>query len=144
MLKRVFGDSPIKTMKEGKNLSKEEFISSKSWGLLASINLYGCDKEKITTPCIMRDFIKKLCAEIDMKPHGDTLIDKFAEGSLEGYSLMQFIETSSITIHFDDKIGDRAFIDIFSCKYFDAEKAGAFCKEYLQAGSIKYWVLPRD
>ena len=97
-------------------ITKEEYEAAKAWGLLASINLYGCNKEKITTPAIFKEFLAALTKEIDMKAHGEPLIDKFAEGHLEGYSVLQFIETSSITIHFDDKMGDRAFIDIFSCK----------------------------
>ena len=81
----------------------------------------------------MRLFITALCQEIGMKAYGEPMIEKFAEGHLEGYSVLQFIETSSITIHFDDKIGDRAFIDIFSCKYFDANQAKEFCRQYFEA-----------
>ncbi|MDP1709784.1 MAG: S-adenosylmethionine decarboxylase, partial [Candidatus Komeilibacteria bacterium] len=115
------------------SISREDYEAKSAWGLLASINLYGCNKEKITTPAVFRDFLNALTKEIDMKAYGEPLIEKFAEGHLEGYSVLQFIETSSITIHFDDKIGDRAFIDIFSCKYFDADKALAFCKNYFEA-----------
>ncbi len=114
-------------------ISAGEYEAAQAWGLLASINLYGCNKEKITTPAIFKEFLAALTKEIDMKAHGEPMIEKFAEGHLEGYSVLQFIETSSITIHFDDKIGDRAFIDIFSCKYFDADKAKAFCQNYFEA-----------
>jgi S-adenosylmethionine/arginine decarboxylase-like enzyme len=114
-------------------ISEQEYSSQKAWGLLATINLYGCDHSKIIDTECMKDFIKVLCKEIDMIPHGEPRIEKFAEGHLEGYSVLQFIETSSITIHFDDKIGDRAFIDIFSCKYFDTNKALEFCKNYFSA-----------
>lgn len=92
----------------------------------------------------MKEFVLALCKEIDMKPHGEPLIEKFAEGSLEGYSVLQFIETSSITIHFDDKMGDRAFIDIFSCKYFDASVAATFCQNFFEAKGAKFWNLLRD
>src|SRR3989344_5157359 len=125
-------------------ISAGEYEAAKAWGLLASINLYGCNKEKITTPAIFKEFLAALTKEIDMKAHGEPLIDKFAEGHLEGYSVLQFIETSSITIHFDDKMGDRAFIDIFSCKFFDAAKATEFCKNYFEAKDTKTWTLLRD
>ena len=82
--------------------------------------------------------------EIDMKPYGEPLIQKFAEGALEGYSVLQFIETSSITIHFDDKMGDRAFIDIFSCKYFDGAKAAAYAQKFFEAKEEKHWTLIRS
>jgi hypothetical protein len=41
---------------------------------------------------------------------------------LEGPSAMQFIETSSITIHADETAG-RCFIDVFSCREFDPDAA---------------------
>ena len=94
-------------------ISQQEYEKHNAWGLLASINLQECDHQKITNPSLMKDFIKQLCQIIDMKPHGEPMIEKFAEGDLEGHSLLQFIETSSITIHYDDKAGKRAFIDIF-------------------------------
>ena len=37
---------------------------------------------------------------------------------------MQFIETSSITIHADE-FSRRCFIDVFSCRGFDPEVAAA-------------------
>jgi S-adenosylmethionine/arginine decarboxylase-like enzyme len=114
-------------------VSQEEYQAENAWGLLASLNLYGCETAKITDLNVIRDFLQKLCAAIDMKPHGEPLMGQFGEGSLEGYSALQFIETSSITVHFDDKGDNRAFIDIFSCKYFDAEKARVFCHDYLNA-----------
>ena len=37
---------------------------------------------------------------------------------------MQFIETSSITVHADEFSG-RCFIDVFSCRPFDPDEAAA-------------------
>jgi S-adenosylmethionine/arginine decarboxylase-like enzyme len=37
---------------------------------------------------------------------------------------MQFIETSSITVHADE-FSSRCFIDVFSCRQFDPELAAA-------------------
>jgi S-adenosylmethionine/arginine decarboxylase-like enzyme len=107
-----------------------------SWGLLASIDLHGCDPGAIRSPEKIREFARELCSIIKMERHGETLVERFGEGSLEGYSMFQFIETSSITGHFDE-IKNRAFIDIFSCKSFDPEMAGNFCKEFFQAKSVR-------
>jgi len=126
------------------NISRERYESDGVWGLLASINLYECDRHKITDPETMRRFVFDLCKEIDMKPHGEPHIEKFGDDSLEGHSVLQFIETSSITIHFDDKMGSRAFIDIFSCKYFDQHQAFEFAKNYFNAQSGKVWSLIRS
>lgn len=137
--------TPISSGEEllSKTISKKEYEASGAWGLLASINLYDCDRGKITSPQAMRGFVLKLCKEIDMKPRGEPHIEQFGGDSLEGYSVLQFIETSSITIHFDDKTGNRAFIDIFSCKYFDANHALQFSKKYFNAQDGKVWSLIR-
>lgn len=109
------------------------YKKQKAWGLTASIDLSGCDHELIQSPKAIKHFVTEMITSINMKTHGPMHLEKFAEGHLEGYSVMQFLETSSLTIHFDHMIGDRAFIDIFSCKFFDPEKAAKFSKEYFKA-----------
>lgn len=64
------------------------------------------------------------------------MIKRFGQDDLLGYSALQFIETSSITMHFDDTKA-RAFIEIFSCKYFDVKMAERFCKNFLKAKKSK-------
>jgi S-adenosylmethionine/arginine decarboxylase-like enzyme len=51
--------------------------------------------------------------------------------------MIQFIETSSITVHLDE-VWNRAFIDIFSCKTFDKILAKNFCKAYFKAERVLY------
>jgi len=107
----------------------------KVWGQLLSVDLRKCDNSFLTNPKKLKEFSKKICKEIGMVAFGEPIIKRFGEGSLEGYSMMQFIMTSSITVHLDE-IGSRAFIDIFSCKRFDVKKAKDFCKTFFKAKSI--------
>lgn len=104
------------------------------WGKSVSINLTGCNSH-VSNPNKIKEFIDSLCLEIKMTKHGPLHIDKFGYGNLFGFSCMQFIETSSITCHFDDLKGklNRAFIDIFSCKDFDENKALKFCIKFFDA-----------
>jgi len=67
-----------------------------------------------------------------MTRYGKAMIKRFGEGTLEGYSALQFIETSSVTMHFDE-VKNRAFIEIFSCKFFNPKRAEVFCRKFLQA-----------
>ena len=125
-------------------IDEETYKNKKCWGLSASIDLCGCDPVMIKTPEEIKRFVIELCDEIKMKRHGDVLLDRFGDGVLvsEGYSFMQFIETSSITAHFDEP-QSKAFIDIFSCKYFEPEIAADFCKKFFKAESCKANVLLR-
>ena len=122
---------------------RQDYKKAKAWGLLASIDLAACDHQLIQSPKDIKEFIKQLVDLLKMQAHGPTRVEKFAEGSLEGYSAFQFIETSSITLHFDDKSGDRAFIDIFSCCFFDPIKAEKFARKYFRAKSSRLQYLLR-
>ena len=112
-------------------------MQNKAWGQLLSIDLAECDRNRLTDGNGLSEFCRMLCKEIDMVPVGETIIKRFGRGELEGFSAMQFIETSSITIHLDE-FGGRAFIDIFSCKSFDNDKAKNFCKRFFAAKKVRF------
>jgi len=112
------------------------------WGKLVIIDLSGCNKEFIKDKSKIKEFIIKLCKIIDMKRFGPTRIKRFGTGKLEGYSAIQFLESSSITIHFDE-IKNRAFIDIFSCKNFDSKIAEKFSKDFFEAKRSKRKIFLR-
>jgi S-adenosylmethionine/arginine decarboxylase-like enzyme len=94
------------------------------WGMLAAIDLHGCEPRRLEDPNTIRRFVSNAIAAIGMRAHGPLRLERFGDGELEGWSAMQFIETSSITIHADEASG-RCFIDIFSCREFDPEIAAA-------------------
>jgi len=98
---------------------------------IAIINIYDCEKNMLTNPVILKQFAKDICKEIDMKPFGEPMIHRFGSWDLEWYSMIQFIETSSITVHLDE-FDNRAFVDIFSCKEFDAWLAAEFTQNYFK------------
>lgn len=122
---------------------EEAYHDQKCWGIVGSVTVYQCNGVFIKTPVKIQEFVDRLCEKIGMVKHGPTLIERFAEGTLEGYSAMQFIETSSITLHFDET-ENRAFIDIFSCKYFDPELARAFSQEFFEGSSSSVVHLLRN
>ena len=73
------------------------------------------------------------------------MIEHFAthDEDKAGWSLVQLIETSSITGHFVDKNGDF-YLDLFSCKEFDIDKTTNFVKDYLEPKNIKQTYLLRQ
>ncbi|MFZ5559603.1 MAG: S-adenosylmethionine decarboxylase family protein [Patescibacteria group bacterium] len=112
-------------------------MKNKIWGQTLLIDLSGCEYNLLTNPQKLREFNNKLCKEIRMVSYGKPIIKRFGQGNLEGYSSMQFIETSTITVHLDE-FGLRAFIDIFTCKRFSVNKAKNFCKSFFKAKKIRY------
>ena len=112
------------------------------WGKITIINLYKCKPKLIRDKGVIKKFIKELCRIIDMKRCGKCEIKRFGKNELKGYSAFQFIETSSITLHFDET-KNRAFIDIFSCKDFNSKKAGKFSAEFFKAEKSKVKTIMR-
>jgi len=112
------------------------------WGKLGVINVYECNPKKIRSKKQIRNFVKILCQGIGMKRKGPCRIKRFGNGELEGYSVIQFIESSSITIHFDE-VKNRAFIDIFSCNYFDIKRAESFSKKFFQGKKSNNKIIVR-
>ena len=113
------------------------------WGWLMTLDLSNCNNNILVDREKIMDFFPLLCKQIGMTPVGLPLVGAFGDAHLHGISGMQFIETSSIIIHCDDKIGNRAFIDIFSCKLFDFDIAANFCETYFEGKISRKNVLER-
>jgi S-adenosylmethionine decarboxylase len=122
---------------------KKEYDQRNSWGLHAVIDLYGCDPELIKSFKAIKRYSIELTDLIKMKRYGKAQVERFATGYYAGVSLFQFIETSSVTAHFDEQ-ENRAFIDVFSCKFFKAQQAAEFSKKYFKANDLRLTVLLRD
>jgi S-adenosylmethionine/arginine decarboxylase-like enzyme len=109
--------------------------------MTAAIDLHGCDPSLLEDPDSIRRFVPVLIAAIGMRAHGPLMIDRFGDDELEGWSALQFIETSSITLHADEVFG-RFFLDIFSCRPFDPDLAAEIAAEHF-GGSPTVTVIRR-
>jgi S-adenosylmethionine/arginine decarboxylase-like enzyme len=116
----------------------ERFKQGKEWGLLVSVDCHDCDPAKIRSKEVISKFVIDLCKYIDMKRFGDPIVVRFgADPRVQGYSLVQLIETSCISGHFAEDT-DRAFIDIFSCKDFPPKKVAEFAAKYFDSDKFEY------
>ena len=97
-----------------------------------SVDLYECNHAIITNEDEIRNFVVKLCKLIDVVRYGETRVVHFGRGKVEGYSMVQLIETSLISGHFANE-DNSAYIDVFSCKDFSKDKVGKFSKEFFGA-----------
>lgn len=113
--------------------------SNSPWGMLTSVDLYECDPTLITSKEKISEFTIALCELIEVNRFGDPIIVHFGKDErVKGYSLVQLIETSLVSGHFADN-DNAAFIDIFSCKYYDPNAAYDYCFDFFKAkkGSLK-------
>jgi S-adenosylmethionine/arginine decarboxylase-like enzyme len=90
-------------------------------------------------------WVRSLVERIGMRAFGEPVCEHFATHDPEaaGHSLVQLIETSSITGHFVDRNGD-AYIDVFSCKPFDIDVARSVVHQYFRPAAIRVTYLTRQ
>ncbi len=117
-------------------------LVSGAWGKSVAVNLRDCAHDRLTNPEVLKSFVAEVIVVVGMKAYGPCYVDRFGEGDIEGLSAMQFIETSTITVHLDE-VGNRAFIDLFSCQDFDAQRVEEFAKDFFKAQHSKSIVIER-
>lgn len=121
----------------------------RDYGMELIIDLYNCDVSTFTRKSI-RNYLKILCDEIIFMErealhwwdyHGIPEEDQPKEIHLRGTSVVQFIKTSNIVIHTLDLLGN-VYINIFSCKKFNADIAREFTGRFFK-GDIAHWEVVR-
>jgi len=113
------------------------------WGELI-LDLYDCDPKTIRSRKKILEYANKICNLIKMKKYGKPFIERFGfeKDFTVGYSLVQLIESSSISAHFSE-LCNSAYINIFSCKLFNYKIATEFTKNFFKSKKFKKRVLIR-
>ena len=108
-----------------------------------------CNYDKIHSLKNIHAFIDELCAKTHMKKMGelhyhyleDNEYNK--EKDITGYSVCQFIQTSSIVLHLCEE-SRNVYINFFSCKPFNIKTVEALIKIYFEPDTIRDFYLSRD
>ena len=130
-------------MRAQESVSRSEFESLDAWGLYTSVDIHNCDPAIIRDADMIRQYVVQLCDLIEMKRFGETQVVHFGEDErVAGYSMIQLIETSLISGHFANST-NSAYLDIFSCKFYDANTMVEFTKDYFKASDAVVHVTLR-
>ncbi len=122
---------------------KKKFERSKAWGLLSSVDIYHCAPDIIRDEKKVRQFVLELCERIDMKRFGECVVVDFGEDErVSGFSMTQLIETSLISGHFANQ-SNTAYLDIFSCKFYDPREAAEFAVQFFAGEHYRMQVALR-
>ena len=113
------------------------------------LDLHDCDIRTFNRKSIKMYFVD-LCKLINMKRcklhFWDDLYSSEGEKQTSphtvGTSAIQFILTSNITIHTLDILGN-VYINIFSCKEYDAVIAEKFTKDWFKGNVVKSTIIER-
>ena len=130
-------------------IDQTHVYADRKYGVELVLDLHGCNAEKFTREDIDR-FFTELCCLIDMVKCDVHFFDDVGVPEEEkqtlphtkGTSAVCFILTSSIVIHTLD-ILKAVYVNIFSCKEFDAEAAADFTKRWFEAETCDPRFIPR-
>ncbi len=119
------------------------------YGFELILDLYDCDPGTFNRPSI-EDYFEKLCKQIQMTrcdlhfwdDVGVPPEEQQTSPHTKGTSAVQFILTSTIVIHTLDLMG-AVYINIFSCKEFDKDKAEAFSIDWFKADNCRAHLIER-
>ena len=99
------------------------------YGMEVILDCYGCNRKLFYKKHLKRYF-KGLVEEIDMQA-----ADRYFFRESTGLCAIQFIETSNITVHCHNKL-KRLYVNIFSCKEFDAYDAKIYTDDFFSPRRI--------
>jgi len=97
----------------------------------------------------IQTFIDNLVEEMGMKKKGDTIFEYFEDNDynrqrdIVGYSVVQIISLSNITIHINE-ISRTMYLDVFTCGDLNEEKVISLVNDYFKPTKIKNKVITRD
>lgn len=113
-------------------------MEQNSWGWELLLDVKGGNRDVVTSADKIREFNKTLIERIDMNAYGEPQLVHFGkhDPKLAGFTLVQLIETSSITAHFVDYSGDF-YLNVHSCKSFNPQDVIDLVREFFKPEHIK-------
>jgi S-adenosylmethionine decarboxylase len=152
----------LNTLKDRNTLPiswKKAYDKKDPWGVLTSVDIYDCVPEILGDAKMIEKFVTALCETIGMKPLGNCQVVRFGADDIgaddigadeiggnekaDGYSMTQLIETSLISGHFVNAT-HTAYLDIFSCKFYEPRDVAQFAMSFFKGGHYKMQIALRQ
>ena len=115
------------------SIIRREYDEQSAWGLHSAIDLHECNPDTIRNAEKIKQFVYELCERIGMKRFGECVVVDFGEDErVAGFSMTQLIETSLVSGHFANQT-NAAYLDVFSCMYYNPKIVAEFAKEFFEA-----------
>ena len=115
------------------------------WGWLTCIDAAECDAEAINSKETFQSFIDELLERIEMVKIGDLNIIwcETHDPNKVGYSIYQLLQDSNVSAHFCPSDRNSAYLDVFSCKPYDAEMVVEIFQKYFKSNKVHYTTISR-
>ena len=120
------------------------------WGyhLMLDCSELSCDEHLLNDIDYLKQFVKAMLVATDMKPWGEPTIARLTEDDgefpdcLSGYTVVQLLHTSNMTLHICD-LAKTLYFDLFSCKKFSQEGATEVINKFFSPKAIRTSYLTR-
>jgi hypothetical protein len=89
---------------------------------------------------MLKLYVREACNYMKLVRHGETIIERTS--GHPGYTMVQLLETSSLTAHFADEMRS-AYIDLFSFSNFNVDEFIRFTKEFFRATYTRHKLFYR-
>lgn len=121
----------------------------KHYGKELILDIHNCNPSTFNRKSI-RNFFKELCELIEMErcklcwwdDYGVPPEEQETEPHIKGTTAVQFIKTSNIIIHTLDLM-KNVYLNIFSCKDFDANTVKRFSEKWFEGKIVKSHLIER-
>ena len=122
---------------------QQQYEDEDAWGIATAVDVYHCHPSAIRDAEKIRAFVYELCDRIQVKRFGECQVVNFGEDErVAGYSMTQLIETSLVSGHFANAT-NAAYLDIFSCRYYDPRTVAEFASEFFGGSTYRMQVSLR-
>ena len=123
-------------------------MSKKAFGRELIIDMKDC-LGNITSKEHIQDFINSLISKIGMQKKGETIFEYFEdndynrERDIVGYSIVQIISLSNITIHINE-ISKSVYFNLFTCGDLDELKVVLIVSDFFLPLKMNKKIIIRD
>jgi S-adenosylmethionine/arginine decarboxylase-like enzyme len=123
-------------------------MSKKPFGRELILDMKDC-LGNITSKEHIQIFIDTLISKIGMQKKGDTIFEYFEdnqynrERDIVGYSIVQIISLSNITIHINE-ISKSVYFNLFTCGDLNELKVVLLVSNYFLPSKMKKQIITRD
>jgi len=97
----------------------------------------------------IQDFVDTLVSKLGMKKKGETVFEYFEdndynrERDIVGWSVVQIISLSNITIHINE-ISRTIYLDVFTCGELDDLRVSLLFSDFFKPTKMKKQIIYRD
>lgn len=116
---------------------KKEVEQKAPWGVLTSVDLYGCDPNLLRDEALINQFILDMCHLMEPANSSDCQVTFFGKNDLVAGFTMTHPMGTSLVSGLMEKETKAAYIDLFSCNFYEPRQVAELALASFKASNYK-------